>query len=937
MLFVSLSFNLIVFGDVSAAQLVANGTSETASGTYDTGTATGNPGYALHALNGGDITSSSPLTLITGGNLAYAAYAQGVGGGAHILIAAESSATTTGIDAKAISAQNGGQIKIESNVTITTSGTTADGLHAFLSGSTIDAQNISITTMGNQANGVNANSGGVVTLSGAKIATHGIFADGLYAAGPNNSTIVASDISVSVSGALSSAAEAMQGILKMMNASLVVEATAAGGRGISATNASTADLSDSTIIVNANSTIGSLGIGVAAGSNSSVTLNNVDITIGGTNNYGVQASSGGQLNINRGSIKTTGDNEIALYSLATATQTRALINATDVAITTTRDGAYGVLARNGSDVILTNSTLETHGQNAYALYSTLYNTSNPGSIRVEGGSVHAYNAAAIVSDTTTLETTLIDTTVTGKDAFLSVINGGTINLGSYNSTLNGSALLDSAMSATSNVSLFNNSQWNLSDNSEVTTLLNNQSTIHFTNDHYKSLAVTNYVGNQGIIELNTFLGDSSSPSDLLIINNNGSATGDTGLIINNTTGTGALTDGDGILVVQALGNRTTSSDAFSLARPVVAGPFEYYLYRSGLNNTNENNWYLRSICPLSNPLCSPEPPMDFRRETKIYPTLAATTLLYGQTLISTLHERVGQDRWGTDSLTNSSSQRVWGRIIGLHGDRDRITNRKANQKNVSYNYNFAGLQLGGDLIEYTTTKGSRNHIGGYGAFGNSDGDVKCLTHHIGSNEFAAYTLGGYWIYYSPTEAYIDTVLQATFYTDMNSRSYRGMSIETGGTGFGASVEGGYPLYWKQQWLLEPQGQLIYQSVNLDDTHDIGAKIHFRENDALAGRLGVRLANEQKFSDQQKVKKLVTWFRPNFWYQFKGNPQTQFSSSYGYMPFQSQLEGSSMEFNLGTTIEFPKNTFLYANGSYTTGLNLHLNAYNGQVGFKVKLV
>jgi len=47
-----------------AQQVVANGTTQTASGTIDTGTAAPTAGYTLWALNNGVITSSSPLVLL---------------------------------------------------------------------------------------------------------------------------------------------------------------------------------------------------------------------------------------------------------------------------------------------------------------------------------------------------------------------------------------------------------------------------------------------------------------------------------------------------------------------------------------------------------------------------------------------------------------------------------------------------------------------------------------------------------------------------------------------------------------------------------------------------------------------------------------------------------------------------------------------------------
>ncbi|MGL6028930.1 MAG: hypothetical protein ACRC0M_04045 [Legionella sp.] len=201
------SLSLTLCEQLRANQLVANGINQVAQGTYDTGTNTGNTSYALWALNGGTITSNGVLQLITGGNLAYGAYAQGLG--ASINIAAGSQITTTGGDAEGISAQSGGIVTVGDNsavTTITTNGANADGLHAFLNNSTINANSIAITTNGNQANGVHANDASIVNITATSIVTNGVFANGLYAVGTGNPTITASGMNVTVNGNLSTAA-----------------------------------------------------------------------------------------------------------------------------------------------------------------------------------------------------------------------------------------------------------------------------------------------------------------------------------------------------------------------------------------------------------------------------------------------------------------------------------------------------------------------------------------------------------------------------------------------------------------------------------------------------------------------------------------------------------------------------------------------------------
>jgi outer membrane autotransporter protein len=244
------------------------------------------------------------------------------------------------------------------------------------------------------------------------------------------------------------------------------------------------------------------------------------------------------------------------------------------------------------------------------------------------------------------------------------------------------------------------------------------------------------------------------------------------------------------------------------------------------------------------------------------------------------------------------------------------------------------MQIGGDLFKREKENGQRDHLGVYGAFGRGTGNVKRPGLYLGSNQFTALTIGGYWTLYSAKEAYIDTLLQGTRYYDAATQSYRFSPVKTGGWGLTASAEGGYPFAIKTNWILEPQIQGIYETVNLSNGRDTRAIIQFNDIKAVIGRLGARLAHKQLINNEKTI--LTTWFRPNFWYQFKGNPNAAFSSAYGFIPFQSQLKGSTLELNLGTTLDLPENLSFYANGSYGVGLSMHATTYDGRVGMKVKL-
>lgn len=103
----------------------------------------------------------------------------------------------------------------------------------------------------------------------------------------------------------------------------------------------------------------------------------------------------------------------------------------------------------------------------------------------------------------------------------------------------------------------------------------------------------NYTGNNGLLLLQTALGDDASASDKLVISG-GRASGETSITVVNVGGAGAATAQNGIMVVQAVNGGTTAGNAFALNGPVAAGAYEYFLFRGGVTAGSAENWYLRS-------------------------------------------------------------------------------------------------------------------------------------------------------------------------------------------------------------------------------------------------------------------------------------------------------------------------------------------------------
>ena len=132
--------------------------------------------------------------------------------------------------------------------------------------------------------------------------------------------------------------------------------------------------------------------------------------------------------------------------------------------------------------------------------------------------------------------------------------------------------------------------------------------------------------------------------------------------------------------------------------------------------------------------------------------------------------------------------------------------------------------LGGgvDLLRGSLIAGHYDRAGLYGAYGDVHADVNGLVtnpaatayvlSHTGSMNLNSWSAGGYWTHVGPGGWYLDAVLQGTWY--YGSASTQFAKLNTDGTGFIASLEGGYPFSWRQLgpgFVIEPQGQILWSS------------------------------------------------------------------------------------------------------------------------------
>ena len=944
------------------AGLAAIGGTINATGVAINGSAASR-GHGAVAEGGGTINLHAGTSISTGG--AFNAVALGASGaGSRVIADALIPVTTTGRGAMGVYLHDGGQVSLLPGSTFNINGTSSVGV-------AVDNTTVAPSTIGNgltiNLNGTGvagqAGSTGVVAFNGGNISLQNLTvtgtnaAAGVWAAANSSVTLTGTNV-ININSAQNQTFYTLQtanlitpngpvGSIFSVTSAIPISGLYAAGGTINSTGTT----------INVTSGNGAAGADVGFGG--LINMDNNAITTTGASSFGIRVDNGTVVGRNS-TVTTSGGGAAMFFNVGPG-----LIDLTNTPVLATGAGTDGLVGLNLSTgmntVRMTGGSLISEASTAIVAQGPL-DVSTSGTVVTGGGGtlLEAVGNIAGFQSTVLNLTAAAGSRLTG-DAIVDSASIGNISL------LTGSTWTGAAFNVT-NVNVDPTSTWNVTANSTVSQSVTNAGLIQFLPPigdptvlaSYKTLTTGNYVGTGGTLGLNTFLGTDGSPSDRLVISG-GNASGTSLLRIANTTGPGALTTGNGILVVDTINGGTTTPGLFRLAGLVAAGPYEYTLFRSSVDASNSQAWYLRSTIncnltptipecqvptPVPNPTPGPTPPIpNYRIETSLYAAIPSMALLYGRNLLDTLHERVGDEFEGragnalasayskADPLASGSQYTGWGRIIGMNGVQQGDSRGVlSGSGGPHYDYSFLGLQAGMDLLRQERPDGSRDHAGGYFAIGTNQGQVTHFDGREGSSDFNAYTVGGYWTHFGSTGWYTDAILQGTFY-DINSSGRRGLpTFKTQGQGFSASMEGGHPFRLAGGWFVEPQAQLVYQTIDINDAHDFAALVRISDVDSLLGRMGARFGRTWAFDDTGRT--ITAWIRPNLWNEFLGNPVTSFSSATGLTPFFADLGGLWGEVNVGVSGQVRTNTTLFANASYQSRFDGGGFAYTGKAGVRV---
>ncbi len=507
----------------------------------------------------------------------------------------------------------------------------------------------------------------------------------------------------------------------------------------------------------------------------------------------------------------------------------------------------------------------------------------------------------------------------GNENKIANILSGIVNLNFKNqSKIIG--LTDYNEDAILNIDLINSTVWNVTDDSKLTNLNNNDSKVFIDKkpgNDFTTLTINKNYNGQGnsLLSLNTALGDDQSLSDLVIIG--GQALGSTELKIVNAGGSGAQTL-KGIKIIQT---KSSDKNAFFIANGgfVTAGAYDYGLFLNAEEkdpNTSEinDNWYLKSHL----------------KDTPIYThTPDVGSYLATETMGNTLFTSRLEDREGASqyqNLGNNDTGNIWVRAFGGHNKFKTMDSQLKTTGNSFVTQIGVGLLTLGEEDQY--------NVGAMTGFAYYDGKTRSsLTDRESKTKIDGYSLGLYGTWYAhPVEkrgAYIDSwVLWNKFNNKIDTPDQNQYKYDSSGVTASIEVGGDYLINknGKNNWWIQPQSQVIYQGVHADDFKDAqGLNInHGRDN--VQARMGVKTYLEIPTNNNK-----LTSYRPYVALNFIHNTNP-YSVVIDDVRYENEGSANLGELKLGVEGNVTQNSQVWLNASYFAGSHSN-QSYQGNIGWK----
>lgn len=407
----------------------------------------------------------------------------------------------------------------------------------------------------------------------------------------------------------------------------------------------------------------------------------------------------------------------------------------------------------------------------------------------------------------------------------------------------------------------------------------------------------------GLLALDVTLGADGSPADLLRIT--GTTGGVTQVQVTNIGGLGAESLGNGILVIEVgtAGGNSTAGDFLLAGGPVTAGMFAY-----GLVLQPDGNWYLTTNF------------MEETNDLSLAGAAAMTAWYAGQRAVDErlgeLHALLRGGAAGQQAALGAGDAQEalglaaegrplagWLRVGGAIDGYDSSVGTAFDQSTVTVQGGFDGglrnLFGGGDILL----------LGAFASIADGRAEVRDSATEMdlqgyGGGLYATYLNGG---------LYIDALFKAEHYDLDYSIPAIDVTATQGALALGGSLEVGWRFDLAEGFWLEPQAQVTYLDMNLEDLPDLDGTtdVVFQDTQSLQGRVGLRLGGEILAGGATVRPYAEVSGRREFLGESK--------ALIGETGFTTDLGGNALELGLGVSVvDATGRISLFLDGDYVTG-------------------
>ncbi|NWD42479.1 autotransporter family protein [Pseudomonas yamanorum] len=308
----------------------------------------------------------------------------------------------------------------------------------------------------------------------------------------------------------------------------------------------------------------------------------------------------------------------------------------------------------------------------------------------------------------------------------------------------------------------------------------------------------------------------------------------------------------------------------------------------------------------------------YRLEVPVYSVVVPAAQLMTLQALGTFHDRQGDQSLLTETGAVPAG---WGRAYGSDFNKSW-----SGDVSPSFDGSVKGYQVGHDLYAAETSGGQIQRFGLFVGQSQLNGNVKGFAEGFqdrrsGRVKLDGDNFGAYWTLRDPTGWYVDLVAMGTR-LDGDNKSDRGVKLDTKGHALALSAEAGYPITVSEHWVVEPQVQVIRQTINLDNQNDGISKVSFDSQDYWTGRLGARLKGRYLVSNTP----IEPYLRANAWRTFGGSDTVTYDD---VDRIKSDHKSSSADVGVGVVARLSSTVSVYLAADYTT--NLDGNAMEGVGG------